>query len=592
MTRRCRQTRREGGRSDLGAFVGAPDGTIVGTTKGTTYGAVQGSDPQITYPRLRRPWSKAARLGSHTPVSAVARPRRALAAVLAAFVLGLACLVAGAAPARAAGPAVWAPVATPNGASWAVHDVTAFGKTGLALAGDGHVAVSKDAGHTWKVVVPKGYGSTAFTAVAFTSAGHGVIASGGLLLVTADWGATWTPPAYAGAGPSAAVADVAMRGTRAVAVGSAGMIFASADSGATWQAEASPVAAALTCVALAGDGTAVAGTVAGEILVRTASWADAGPAGAPVTGVAAAPTPAWGDGQPDLFAATGSDVLGSDDRAAFASLPGLPDLSSGSWPAVVWAGHPDRALLLAGAPQAGFFGSAGAWVSADTGLDGLVAASAPGGQSAAYLLDAGGVLVRTLSAGRTPATATLSKTRVVTGSSTRFSATVRVAAPGTVSLLSRIPGRSWTTERTVAWAASDWQRTLRFGLAPALSHDYRLDFKYGGTVTQLTPVLQVTAVPRVTAARKRYDLRVGSVFRFSGTVSPQLNGERVELLTDRGGGWRPVSLQPSVRLSSGRTWTSRQFGTPKAETYHLRAHLARTARHAEAWSGIVTVAIR
>jgi hypothetical protein len=105
-------------------------------------------------------------------------------------------------------------------------------------------------------------------------------------------------------------------------------------------------------------------------------------------------------------------------------------------------------------------------------------------------------------------------------------------------------------------------------------------------------VLQVTAVPRLTPARKRYDLRVGGVFRFSGSVSPQLKGERVELLTDRGGGWRPVSLQPSVALRDGRTWQSRQFGTPIAETYHLRAHLARTARHAEAWSAIVTVSIR
>jgi photosystem II stability/assembly factor-like uncharacterized protein len=596
MTRRRRRAQREVCRPDLGAFVGAPDGTVLGATNGTrngtTYGTVQGSDPQRAYPHPRRSWRNAAHCASHVPAGALEGPRRALAAVLAAFVLGLACLVAGAAPARAADLPVWAPVATPNGASWAVHDVAAFGKTGLALAGDGHVAVSKDAGHTWKVVVPRGYGSTAFTAVAFSSTGHGVIASGGLLLVSADWGATWAPPAYAGAGPSAAVADVAARGTRAVAVGGGGMIFASADSGVTWQGEASPVADALSCVALAGDGSAVAGTAAGDVLVRTTSWAVAGSAGAPVTGVAAAPTPAWGDGQPDLFATTGSDVLGSDDGATFASLPGLPDLSSGSWPAVVWAGQPDRALLLAGAPQAGFFGSAGAWVSAGTGLDGLVAASAPGGQSAAYLLDAGGVLVRTLSAGRTPATAALSRSRVVTGSGTRLSATVRVAAPGTVSLRSRIPGRSWTTERAVAWTASNWQRALSFSLAPSLSHDYRLDFKYGGTVTQLTPVLQVTVVPRVTAARKRYDLRVGSVFRFSGSVSPQLSGERVELLTDRGGGWRPVSLQPSVRLSSGRTWTSRKFGTPKAETYHLRAHLARTARHAEAWSAIVTVAIR
>ena len=42
----------------------------------------------------------------------------------------------------------------------------------------------------------------------------------------------------------------------------------------------------------------------------------------------------------------------------------------------------------------------------------------------------------------------------------------------------------------------------------------------------------------------------------------------------------------------GRTWQSRKFGTPVAETYHLRAHLKRTSTHAEAWSRIVTVTIR
>ena len=99
-------------------------------------------------------------------------------------------------------------------------------------------------------------------------------------------------------------------------------------------------------------------------------------------------------------------------------------------------------------------------------------------------------------------------------------------------------------------------------------------------------------MPRITTARSRYDLRTGAVFRFSGSVSPQLSGERVELFTDRGGSWRPVSLQRSVALRDGRTWTSRQFGTPKAETYHLRAHLPRTRTHAEAWSRIVTVTIR
>ena len=141
----------------------------------------------------------------------------------------------------------------------------------------------------------------------------------------------------------------------------------------------------------------------------TTAWAVAGTAAAPVTSVTAATAPVWGDGAPDLFAATGHDVLGSDDALTFASLPGLPDLSADAWPAVAWAGQPERALLIAGAQQAGFFGSGPSWVSGATGLDGLVGAVAPGGQSVAYLLDAQGRLSRTLSAGREPSTVTLTQ---------------------------------------------------------------------------------------------------------------------------------------------------------------------------------------
>jgi len=155
-----------------------------------------------------------------------------------------------------------------------------------------------------------------------------------------------------------------------------------------------------------------------------------------------------------------------------------------------------------------------------------------------------------------------------------------------------VPGHLWTTFRRIDWAATDWGRRLTFTLGPTLTHDYELDFEYGGTTAQLAPAAQVVAVPRITTARSRYDLRVGAVFRFSGSVAPQLRGARVELYTDRGGSWRPVSLQHSVALQNGHSWTSRAFGTPMAETYHLRAHLAATAEHAEAWSRIVTVAIR
>ena len=503
-----------------------------------------------------------------------------------------AAVAAAASPAMAVSP--WSPLLqAPGGGEWAVHDAYAFGTTGLALAGDGHVAVTSDGGQTWNVTVPAGHSGTAFTAVAFKSSGRGVVASGGLLLVTDDWGKTWKAPAYVGPGAGAAIDDIALRGSRAVAVGDAGTILTSADSGATWQLETSPTTDPLTSVAIAGDDTTVAGSPAGEIVVGTTSWAVAGTSADPVTSVAAAASPTWGDGQPDLFVATGHDVLGSDDALTFASLPGLPDLSTQDWPAIASTGLPGGDLLMAGGEQAGFFGSGPSWVSGASGLaDGVTAAVAPSGQSVAYLLGTDGKLMRTLSAGRDPAAVTLTQSRVVAGSTTQLAATVRVAAPGALLLRTRVPGHPWTTFRRIDWAATDWGRRLTFTLSPTLTHDYELDFEYGGTTAQLAPAAQVVAVPRITTARSRYDLRVGAVFRFSGSVAPQLRGARVELYTDRGGSWRPVSLQHSVALQNGHSWTSRAFGTPMAETYHLRAHLAATAEHAEAWSRIVTVAIR
>ena len=509
--------------------------------------------------------------------------------------LCLAVLFAG--PASAATVTTpWSPLVPPWGASWSIADVWAFGGTSLAAAGDGgHIAVTRDGGQSWQVVVPGGLETAAFTAVAFGTSGRGVVASGGRLLATSDGGSTWKAPVYVGPGPSAAINDLALRGARAVAVGDDGMILSSGDGGVTWQTPASPTVSPITCVAIAGDGTAVAGSAAGEILVRsdTGAWAVAATVAGPVTSVATVATPAWGDGAPDLFAATGGDVLGSDDALAFTSLPGLPDLSAQPQPALAWANVPERALLIAGAGAGGFFEtSSQVWQSSPSGLAGIVRAVAPGGQSVAYLLGADGRLVRTLSAGRDPAAVALSSTRIAVGASVGLTATVRVGAPGTLLVRSRVPGRPWGTAQTVPWTAGDWNRRLSFVLKPSLTHEYVLAFKYGGATVQLTQPQVVVVTPKVATTRSRYDLRRGAVFQFSGSVTPRLSGERVELYTDRGGGWRPVSLQQSVALRDGRTWTSRPFGTPKAETYHLRARVAATKAHAAAWSRVVTVSIR
>ena len=514
--------------------------------------------------------------------------------MLTALAVSLALLCVGTASADAA-TTPWLPVAPPWSASWALNDVSAFGPTGLAVAGDGgHIGITRDGGRSWSVVVPGGLEAAAFAAIAVDTSGRGVVASGGLLLVKDDWGSAWRTPSYIGPGPGAAINDVALRGSLAVAVGDDGVIMSSGDAGVTWRELASPTVSPITCVAIAGDGTAVAGSAAGEILVGTADvWTLAGTVAGPVTSVAASTDPVWGDGRPDLFAATGSDVLGSDDALTFASLPGLPDLSSQPWPSLAWPGVPERSLLVASTQNAGFFEPLShLWLPGPTGLAGTARAVAPGGQSVAYLLATDGHLVRTVSAGREPATVLLTHAHILIGASTRLTATVRVGAPGVVLLRQRVPGRPWETVRTASWTSGDWNRRLSFLLKPSLTHEYLLAFKYGEATIALAPAAEVVVTPKITTTRATFKLRVGDVYRFSGSVTPALPGSKVGLFTDRGGSWRPVSLQGSLTLHGGRTWKSRRFGTPKAETYHLRAHLPATATHGEAWSRVVTVTIR
>ena len=516
------------------------------------------------------------------------------ASVLTALVVCLAALCLGVASANAATPP-WSPMGAPWDASWAINDVCAFGAIGMAAAGDGgHIGITRDGGHSWSVGVPVGLEAAVFTAIAVDTSGRGVVASGGLLLVKDNWASPWRTPSYSGPVSGAAINDVALRGTLAVAVGDDGVIMSSSDGGSTWRRLASPTVSAITSVAIAGDGTAVAGSAAGEILVGAAEvWTLAGTVTGSVTSVTASTDPIWSDGRPDLFAATGSDVLGSDDALTFVSLPGLPDMTSEPWPSLAWPGVPERSLLVAGTRHAGFFEPLSRlWLPGPTGLSGTARAVAPGGQSVAYLLATDGRLVRTMSAGREPATVQLANPDILVGTTTRLTATVHVGAPGTVLLLQRVPGRAWETAQTASWASRDWNRSVSFLLKPTLTHEYRLEFKYGEATTELAAATTVVVTPKVSTARSSLTLRRGDVYRFSGSVTPTLAGETVSLFTDRGGGWRPVSLQGSVRLEKGRTWTSRQFGTPKAETYHLRARLSATRIHGEAWSRVVTVTIR
>ncbi len=297
------------------------------------------------------------------------------------LLVGVTCavLLAFAGTAVAATPtSPWTPLSAPWSA-WAINDVYAFGAGGLAAAGDdGHIGITRDGGATWKIVVPSGLEAAVFTAIAFDTAGRGVVASGGVLLVTDDWGAKWRVPVYDGPAPRAGINDLAMSGMHAVAVGGDGVVMSSSDAGATWRSQTVPTSSALRSVAVTGGGVVVAGSTAGEILVGDQSgWRTARTLASPVTAVAAAVDPVWGDGRPDLVAATGADVLGSDDALTFASLPGLPDMSAQALPVLAWAGVPERSLLLAGAQSAGFFEPlTQVWLANPPGLDTIARATA------------------------------------------------------------------------------------------------------------------------------------------------------------------------------------------------------------------------
>jgi photosystem II stability/assembly factor-like uncharacterized protein len=528
-----------------------------------------------------------------TSVPPLGRPWQAVLTTVTAALLLLGLL----APAPAIADSGWQLLPRPWASRWQVTDITAFGPSGLAAVGDGgHIGVSQDGGATWMVTVPSGHKATVFGAVAFNSAGAGVVASGGLLLVTADGGQSWHAPVFVGAGPGKQVRDVAMTGKVALAVGDDGVIVSSADSGTTWHRLASPTSADLVAVAAAGDGTGVAGASSGEVLTGTGdTWVMAGDAGEGVTAAAAAPDPTWGDGRPDLLVATASGVLGSDDGLAFTSVPiPPPPIYAAPWHDLAWVGRPGRSLLVGGGGGAGGFYSTSSadWLLTQTGFAGSVCAAAPGTQSVAYILGPDGSIARTLSSGREPAVTRLSAKRVTIGRRVRFTAVLNLAAPGRAQLERRVPGQAWRPAAGATWTTSYWQKSLTLDLIPTLTQEFRVRFAYGGAKTTLAPVRRLVVAPRLTPKRLRYELHVGGVYRFSGSVYPRLSGERVGLYTDRGGRWRPVTGQESVSLRDGRLWTSRSFGSPKAETYHLKAHIAKTARHGAAWSRVVTVVIR
>ena len=167
-----------------------------------------------------------------------------------------------------------------------------------------------------------------------------------------------------------------------------------------------------------------------------------------------------------------------------------------------------------------------------------------------------------------------------------------IAAPGTLTLESKVAGGAWTVRSSLPWSAADWGSGASFTVSPTLTAVYRLRFDYGGATSPVTgPTTALSVRPKLTPDDLSLHLLKHTVYRFTGTAFPALRGERVTLWTDRGGAWHLITLGSGVQLSAAGRWSSRRFGTPLRETYHLQARIAATARHAGARSPVVTVVI-
>ena len=517
--------------------------------------------------------------------------------LLLLFIVAAACVSQSGAIASAATPAPWRLVQRPWSDGVPVSDIAAAGPSFLAAAGaQGRVAVSFMRGDTWTFRSPAAQGFVAdLLGIAFSDAERGVaVGTGGTLLVTSDGGSTWVVPTIIGKPPAVALNDVALAGLRAVAVGDGGAALESTDGGASWRTLDVPTAADLGRVAVAEDGMVVVGADDGSLLVRRRGTWSATTLERPITSVAARLSPPDGASKMRIVASSGWDVAGSDDGVGFSPLLSVVYAGAAPWPSLAWSHVPQDELLIAGpAGDASFYAVTSPTVipGADALGDPRAVTTTPA-QSVAYVLGTDGRISRTVSSGRAPATLTSAASTITAGRQVALSSTVRIAAPGELVVERRVVGGVWRRAQRVVWATSDWQRVLDLGFSPIFSTEYRLRFVYDGFGPIVSPTRQVIVRPRLKPDVSRIVVSRGQTYRFRGAVYPTLLDERVRLYTDRGGKWHQISLGGVVKLRDGTRWASRLFGTPKRETYHLRARVDATVRHGASWSLAVTVVVR
>ena len=530
--------------------------------------------------------------------------RRTTVALAGAVTL-LACL---AMPGVATAFPGWSTLPDPLAAATGLTAAGTFGDGGLVVAGEGAVAVSSDGGVTWTDVSAGALTSATLNGVAFTDAEHGVaVGPAGTILVGApdDLGVFGWETAARPDDVTGGLRDVAMSGAVGYAVGTGGVILTTVDGGASWEHESSPTTADLNAVAISSDGDVAAAVGAeGTLLVnQTGSWQtrDSG-----ATGNLRDVTLPAESGTDTVYFCSATRVFSQQGTGAAAALPDPPAPGGGmSSLALVESATASR-LVVAGSGGwlAGMATDGTAWATQTGGGTSDVTALAAGDGGLCYAATAAGRVERSLSAGRaftltltatpTAPSSTGYKAIVTRGAAVALKGKTSILASGVLLLEARSAGV--TTWQTVA-VGSPGANAVSDSDYPITNTTYRLRFMFAGTTAAKGTGVPVGVRHKVRVSSTSITLGRASVYSVSGSVAPAKTGGVVEVWSDRAGNrklgaWHRISQGGYVNLANGTTFTTRRFGAPVRETYHLKILMRIDSQHLSGWSPRITVTVR
>lgn len=503
----------------------------------------------------------------------------------------------------------WSTLSTPLAQTVRFDAAGVFGDAGVVVAGEGGaIAVSIDGGATWTDISATSLTSSALQGVAFSDAEHGVVVGqAGTILVGAPddlgvfaWEAATRPDDV-----TSDLRDVAMSGTVGYAVGDGGVVLKTVDGGVTWMREAAPTAADLNAVAVSADGEVVVAVGAqGTLLVdqngtwetrETGTTADLLDVTLPADSTAGI-----------VYCCSADQVFSLQGSGPLTSLPAPPLATGGSISALALVESATSSRLVAGGTGgwvAGMATGGAAWTTQTGGAASDITSLAAGG-AICYATAAGGQVERSLSAGAgftltltaTPSVKnTTYKAIVTTGAKVTLSGKTNLLAPGALILEAKLAGSTYWN--TVAYG-DPGATTLARSFSPNRTTTYRLRFLFAGSTAVTSTEVRVGVRHKVAVSATSYRLRLHAVYRVKGSVAPVAPaGSYVEVWTDRAGNhrlgaWHRISLGGVVRLAQGRTFTTRAFGTPVRETYHLKIRKPADSQHLEGWSARITVTVR